>query len=177
MTYDQTGFLDSSGPRAQEWCYLPWALLLHQPSRQSPIDISTGQSALGRFSVESVPADDSRFYQLTIKVDQGNELLLMPQTTGLRSVAPLGIVRKLEGNLFKKAIPGPCVSRQPSHLAISKAPRTMELRLYTFQIFQPVIILSRCRETSAWLRAYSHALWPTECGPYVSLFKGLNTTV
>lgn len=33
------------------------------------------------------------------------------------------------------------------------------------------------RPLFAWLRAYSHALWPTECDPYVSLFKGLNTTV
>lgn len=55
----------------------PWALLHHQQSRQSPIYISTVQSTLGSFSVESFLTDDSRFYQLTVKVDQGNELLLI----------------------------------------------------------------------------------------------------
>lgn len=77
MAYDQLGFLDSSGPCAQERCHLPCSLLQCQQSRQSPIDMSTGQSALGGFSVESFLADDSRFFQLTAKVDQGNELLLI----------------------------------------------------------------------------------------------------
>lgn len=39
--------------------------------------MSTGQSALGNFSIDNFFSDDSRFYQWTTKANQDNELLLV----------------------------------------------------------------------------------------------------
>lgn len=79
----------------------------------------------------------------------------------------------------KKTIPGTCVSRHLSSLAISNALSIMELRLYILLKFfsQSFLCLGANRPLFAWLKAFSHYLWPTECGPYVFLFNGLNTTV